>query len=97
MELLTKEIEATLPGLYAQDDLGDNAIAYVKFFDPTSQWTWFASEYDPADKLFFGLVVGMETELGYFSLEELQAWPGRLGLKIERDLYWTPKPLKECV
>jgi len=47
------------------------------------------------DVLFFGLVDGMERELGYFSLSELSSVRGSLGLPIERDLYWDPKPLRE--
>ena len=42
---------------------------------------------------FFGYVVGMEAEWGYFLLSELQAVRGGLGLPIERDLYFTPQPI----
>jgi hypothetical protein len=31
-----------------------------------SSWTWYSTEFDGED-LFFGLVVGFETELGYFN------------------------------
>ena len=71
------------------------AIAYVKFFTPDSNWTWYASEYDPEKKMFFGLVEGLDTELGYFSLEELQSVRGPLGLKIERDIYFEETPLSQ--
>lgn len=94
--LLTKENLKALPPLRSQDGKGLDAIAYVKFFDPTSQWTWFASEYDPTERMFFGLVLGLEQELGYFSLDELEAITGRLGLGIERDRGWEPRPLREC-
>jgi hypothetical protein len=99
MKLLTKAIEAKLPALYAQEKLGENAIAYVKFFCPWNYWTFYATEYDPKQKLFFGLVRGHETELGYFSLEELEqirgkGWMSNLGM--ERDLYFTPCMLREC-
>src|ERR1035437_9317354 len=47
------------------------------------------------DFIFFGLVFGAEVEYGYFSLKELQGWPGRLGLGIERDLGWRPKAFGE--
>ena len=43
----------------------------------------------------FGLVDGHEKELGYVSLNELRSVRGPLGLPIERDLYWQPKPLRE--
>lgn len=95
MKLMTKEIEKAIPALYAQDGKGDDAIVYVKFFTPDSNWTWFATEYDPATKQFFGLVQGFEEELGYFSLEELEKARGPLGLGIERDLHFGQKTIGE--
>ena len=95
MKLLTKEILDKLPPLYSQDGKGWDAIAQVKFFAPWSSWTWWATEYDPKTRIFFGLVDGFERELGYFSLDELQEVQGPFGLGIERDMYWTPKSLKE--
>jgi hypothetical protein len=47
------------------------------------------------DFLFFGLVDGQEKELGYFRLSELESARGPLGLRIERDLHWRPRALKE--
>lgn len=38
--------------------------------------------------LFFGYVIGLEAELGYFSLSELEQIRGALGLPVERDLYF---------
>lgn len=96
MELLPPGVAATLPPLYRQEERGDHALARVKFFTPWTSWTWYASEYDPEDRIFFGVVVGHERELGYFALDELEAIRGPGGLGIERDLYWTPKPLKDC-
>lgn len=95
MKLLTKAIEKNLPNLYSQDGLGMDAVAQVKFFTPDSTWTWFATEYDPRERKFFGLVQGLEEELGYFSLDELEETRGPMGLPIERDLRFQPKPLKE--
>ena len=95
MKLLTKAIEKNLPKLYSQDGLGMDAVAQVKFFTPDSTWTWFATEYDPEERRFFGLVHGLEEELGYFSLDELEGARGPMGLPIERDLWFQPKPLKE--
>lgn len=64
-KMLTKASERSLPPLYAQDGKGYDAVAYVKFFTPDSNWTWYATEYDPSTGTFFGLVCGMETELGF--------------------------------
>ena len=91
MNLLTEEIRKRLPPLYAQE--GSKAIVHVKFFTPDSSWTWYVTQFD-GEYIFFGLVDGFEKELGYFSLSELQSVRGPLGLPIERDLYWTPKPLE---
>jgi hypothetical protein len=93
MELLPTEIKAKLPPLYSQDGKGDAAIAYVKFFHPLSNWTWYATEFDGED-LFFGLVQGFAEELGYFSLSEMQSLQVN-GLGIERDLHFQPTPLRE--
>lgn len=96
MKLITKEIQNILPKLFEQDSKGLNAIAYVKFFTPDSNWTWYATEFDGKD-IFFGLVDGCYKELGYFSLSELKNLKGPYGLKIERDLYFKPTTLKELM
>jgi hypothetical protein len=95
MKLLTKEIEGRLPALYATQHAAD-PVVQVKFFTPDSSWTWYATEYDPIDRLFFGYVVGLENEFGYFSLDELEETCGPMGLPIERDKYFAPRPLSEC-
>ena len=96
MQLLTKEIATRLPPLGSQDGLGYDAVAHLKLFTPDSSWTWYATEYDPDQRLFFGLVLGMEQELGYFSLTELEVVRGPLGLPIERVRWFKPTPLREC-
>ena len=50
---------AALPPLSSQDGKGEQALAVVKFFDPYGSWSWYASEFDPEQGLFFGLVVGV--------------------------------------
>ena len=97
MKLLTKELEAKLPPLYSQDGKGYEAIALAKFFTPDSSWTWYATEYDPVERVFFGLVDGLEKELGYFRLDELESVKGPLGLSIERDIYFEPTRIKELL
>lgn len=92
--LLPDEIAKTLPPLYANEKEGMNALARVKFFTPDSSWTWYATEFDGED-IFFGLVIGFERELGYFSLSELESVRGPLDLPIERDLYFQPTPLAQ--
>lgn len=94
--LVPEEIARKLPPLYSQEEQGENAVAVLKLFTPWTNWTWYASEYDPEQRLCFGVVVGLEREYGYFSIEELEKINGPGGLTVERDLYWKPKSLKEC-
>ena len=94
MQLMTQELRKKVPPLYSQEHLGSKAVAVVKFFTPDSSWTWYGVSWDGKD-IFFGLVDGLEKELGYFSLSELKKVRGALGLPIERDLYWQPKTLEE--
>ena len=101
MKLITQDIRRKLPPLRSQDGKGSKAIAYVKFFTPDAQWTWYVTEGQPVkdgqgheiDFEFFGLVEGHEKELGYFHLSELQEVRGPMGLAIERDLWFKPTPL----
>lgn len=103
MKLLSVEIREKLPPLYSQDGKGGKAIAYVKYFTPSSSWSWFATEGEPVldesgkevDFKFFGLVEGLDKELGYFVLSELEEVKGPLGLPIERDLYFKPTTLEQ--
>jgi hypothetical protein len=97
MKLLTKDILKKLPAQGSTIGQGKDAIAQVKFFTPDSNWTWYAVEYNPDAKMFFGLVDGFEKELGYFGLEELEQIRGPMGLNLERDLYFDPVPLRELM
>ena len=95
-KLLTEEVRRKLPKLYETEHEGLDAQARVKFFTPDSNWTWYAAEFDGEDT-FYGLVIGLEIELGYFSLSELEKTKGALGLPIERDRYFEPRTLKELM
>lgn len=92
MKLLTKKLKKKLPALEAQYDKGDRAIAYVEFFAPWNNLSWFATEFDGEDT-FFGLVFGDFIEFGHFSLFELKAIKGPNGMKIERNKFFDPMPL----
>lgn len=97
-KLLTAEQARKLPALYAQESAGDAAVVYAKFFTPDSDFTWYATEFDPAEGMFFGLVTTHYEpfgELGYFHATELIAARGLLGLSIERDLHFKPTTLGE--
>lgn len=88
MKLLTKELLAQIPPLYATENIPDPMV-WIKFFYPDFSWSWYGIEFDGKDT-FFGFVDGDFPELGYFSLSELRKNRGTLGLPIERDLYFEP-------
>lgn len=94
--LMTDELKAQLPKLYATEEQKLKAVAQVKYFTPDSSWYWYATEFDGQDR-FFGIVFGSHVEYGYFSLTELEITRGPLKLPIERDLGFTPQPLEVIV
>lgn len=87
MKLLTSSLLRRFREVARQDE-ADDPLVIAKFFTPDGQWTWYATEFDESEQMFFGLVVGFEAELGYFSLAELESIRGLLGLPVERDLYF---------
>lgn len=92
MKLLTDELIKTLPPLYSTENIKDPLIQ-CKFFTPDSSWSWYVLEFDKTNEIFFGYVCGLENELGYFSLEELDSVKGLLGLGVERDTSFKPTKL----
>jgi hypothetical protein len=98
MRLLTDELRARLPALYSQEAESEPMV-YSKFFLPGTGWTWYVMEGGAQgdDFLFFGFVVGLESEFGYFLLSELEAVRSPLGLGVERDLTFTEGRLTDVV
>lgn len=90
-----KDILRRIPKLYATQNQ-KNPMLWVKYFTPWTSWTWYVSEFDGTDTCF-GYVVGFDSELGYFSLNELEDIEGPNGLHVERDIHWTPKHLYEVM
>jgi hypothetical protein len=93
MELMPKDLLEKLPKL-RETKRQEDPMVICKFFYPDFSWTWYAIEFDGED-IFFGYVAGDFPELGYFSLNELKSNRGKLGLPIERDLYFDPQPLSK--
>lgn len=66
----------------------------VKLFNPCGSGTWLLTEIDPEDEtVAWGLCdLGLGfAEFGTVSLTELAGYRGRLGLGIERDLWFTAR------
>ena len=95
MNLLTKELAARFVEVGSQELVPD-PIVIAKFFNPAGAGTWYATEYNPEEKIFFGYVSifgDWNDEWGSFSLQELQDFRGKCGLGIERDLYCGEFPI----
>ena len=98
MKLLTDELRARLPRLYSQEAEPEPMI-YAKFFLPGTNWTWYVMEGSPQnnDFLFFGWVVGLESEFGYFLLSELEEVRAGGIFPVERDLHFREGRLTDVV
>ena len=98
MKLMTKELEEKFPRLYSTENKKPEEIKIIaKYFHPLTNWTWYATEYDPVRRVFFGLVRGFEVEMGNFSLDEMEEIKDPSGLGIERDLYFGEHTLAEVI
>lgn len=89
------EVFRTMPKTMEQDELGDDAIAYLHYRTVDNKNHWYITEKDEGttQTQAFGLVslqVGFGTELGYVSLVELCDIYG-----VELDLDYKPQTLAE--
>ena len=96
-ELLPDQNRKDLSNLGDQNEVKD-PIVYAIFHFPLSGWSWFATgaEVSDDDVCFFGFVVGLECEWGYFRLSELES-VDISGIKVNRDQDHLPRPLSECL
>ena len=91
MELIPQEIKELIPKLYETEKQND-PIVYVKLF--LDGWTWYITELSIDNNICFGYVISpFESELGYFSLNEIKSIKGSLGLSVERDISFKPTKL----
>lgn len=87
MKLLTKEIRTRLERNAAAPEIDHKPV--VKLFNPVGAATWLLTEIE--GDMAFGLCdLGMGCpEMGHVSISDLEGITLPLGLKIERDLYFT--------
>ena len=88
----TTEELSKIPGLYSSEHIPlKEKVIYMHFF--IGGCDWYAAEYDPQDKLFFGFAILNDdlemAEWGYFSLEELSDIKVKF-LEVDRDIHFTP-------
>ncbi len=97
MQLLTSELLKRFAKVERQEKVHD-PLVIAKFFNPAGAGTWYATEYDPETKEFFGyvsLIGDWNDEWGSFALAELENYRGKFGVGIERDLYFEEKRISE--
>ncbi len=95
MSLIPQDIFNKIPNLYETENQKDK-ICYLKLFLADSNWTWYIIEIDKQDNnTCFGFVDGLEQELGYFTIKELENLRGQFGLKVELDSSFTPTQLSK--
>lgn len=82
-----KRVE-TMPKVYEQDGLGDQAIVYLHYFKSGCDWHITERDTTQVQRQAFGLAnLGYGAELGYISIAEIIAAGGEL------DLYFEPKTI----
>ena len=99
MKLMTKALKERFAQVGSQAEEKD-PLVIARFFNPNGAGTWYATEYDPRRKVFFGYVSifgDHNDEWGSFSLDELQSYKGPLGLGIERDRYFIEKRASQAI
>lgn len=99
MQLLTKQLIKRFAQVGDQKNEAD-PIVVAKFFNPVGAGTWYATEYNPKFRVFFGYVSiygDHNDEWGSFSLDELEYYKGPLGLGIERDRYFSEQRISQVM
>lgn len=82
-----------LPAFYSSESTPTKEkVVHMHFF--LGGCDWYACEYSPEEKLFFGFVILNNdyemAEWGYFSLDELASITVKW-LEVDRDLHWKSR------
>lgn len=87
---------AKLPRPYSGESTPlEEKIVHAHFF--IGGCDWWATEWDPESREFFGYVnlnSPQDAEWGYFSLDEIAAIKIR-GMEVDFDLHWRPTAVKD--
>ncbi len=96
MKLFTKEIEEKAQAQYPLGSDLEKQMVVAKYFLPTGSATFYLLNQDPNDHDYlWGICFIFEWEIGSFSKSDLENYKGKMGLGIERDLYFTEVNAKE--
>ena len=88
-DLVPNDIAGLIPG-HGYTVKEPLVTVYLKWFTPDANWTWYITEMDRDKGICYGIVSGIETEWGTFTIEQVQKVRGSLGLPVERDLHFKP-------
>ena len=99
--LITAESAKRMAAMRATARASD-PIVVVKLFTPFGGWTWLLTEYNPKTEIAVGFAYCNshpdDAELGRIDVGELQAlrtpWGGQ---SVERDSWFTEKPISEAI
>lgn len=90
----TKEELDKIPKLYDTENIPLlEKNVYLHFF--CGQSDWWILEYDPNERLFFGIAKIFMPEMGYISFDELRDTKAFGVIEIERDIGFEVKKVKE--
>lgn len=90
----TEEELSKVPGLYSTEKVPlSERNVYFHFFCGNSDW-WIL-EYDPKDRLFFGIAKIFVYEFGYISFDEMRDVKAFGVMEVERDLNFEIKKVKD--
>jgi hypothetical protein len=93
MKILTKEVlKAFAKQGYTGNMEASDIKIVMKLFNPTGAGTWYLYEKEDDDIYWAFVNLGDidNAECGTVSMQELLAFRGRFGLKIERDMSFKP-------
>jgi len=81
---------AKVPAIGSTENVDDPMVRAHYF---VGSWDWYVTEWNPQTGEAFGFVKGIESELGYIMLPELEAVRMQGVWVVERDLHFEPVPL----
>lgn len=92
-KLMTKELLKRFAQVGRQESVPfEDKLVIAKYFNPYGRWTYYATEFDPETRCFFGYADGVDfPEWGYTSLDEIEQTGIRVAgylLPLERDCFF---------
>ena len=99
MKLLSKKLERRFAQVGSQENAKDPLII-TEFLNPAGFVTFYATEYNPATRTFFGYVSLSEDnngEWGYFTLDELEFLKKNLLFGIVCDHFFQEQPASHLI